>query len=243
MLSQDEFSLVIRSSDCVNYFPDNTPSDFYVRLPHKIDLQSDWCVSVTEIWLTKRWYNIGDTYIAISLSGGEYEEWSVQSGYYVDNQWLVTELNKVANNVSVGCIKFTYDELNHRLYARAQSGVSFKLSPSMCDMLGHVCSEPITGSWVSPNSMDVCSGDRFVYVHSDIVGGQVFSDDILPIIKILDTTNYDFGSIIHDNNINMYIPVVKKMFDVIHIELRDSSNGIIKFEGGVAIVQLHFRRR
>jgi hypothetical protein len=243
MAQQSDFSIVVRSSDCLDYFPSNTPGDFYVRIPHKLELEDNSHVSVHEIWITKRWYNMRGAYIAICLSGDEYEEWYMQSGYYSDNSWLVSELNRIADNASDGSVNFTYNDHNHRLYISTRVGVKIRLSPNICSMLGYVCDKPITGVWVSPKSMDVCITDRFVYVHTDIGVAQVVGDDILPVVKIIDTTDYEFGGVIHDNNVGMYIPVVKKMFDVIHVELRDSSNSVIKFEGGVCVIHLHFRRQ
>jgi hypothetical protein len=240
---RSEFTIVVRSTDCANYFPTNTPGDFYVRLPHKIELTSDWSLTVSEIWITKHWYNMHNSYVEICLGGDVYEKTAILSGYYHDNSRLVEELNKIGENTSDGAVIFSYDTRNQRLYVGIRAGVKVKLSPSLCTMLGHDVGVPITGAWVSPLIMDVHRGDRLIYVHTDISRGQVFSDDILPIVKVVATDCYDFGSVIHDINVGVQIPVDKKSFDVIHIELRDSSNDIIKFEAGVTMVQLHFIRR
>lgn len=46
---KDEFSINLSSTNSIRYFPENTPSNFTVRLPYKIQLQGDWQVALTEI--------------------------------------------------------------------------------------------------------------------------------------------------------------------------------------------------
>ena len=237
----DEFYTVIRSGDSGMYFPSNTPSDFYVRLPHMLELHGDWSVGVNEVWLTKQWYNVRDAFIELCLSGDEYEKWSIPSGYYIDNSWLVHELNSVGSNASEGSVTFTYDIRNHRLYISTKPGVKVKLSPNLCGIVGHTAGEIITGAWVSPTVMDVNKHDRFMYMHCDMIAGQLFSDDILQVVKVLDTSHCDFGEVVHDNMVSTYADVDKQTFDIIHIELRGLSGDHIKFNGGQIIIQLHFR--
>jgi hypothetical protein len=239
----DEFYTVIRSGDSGTYFPSNTTSDFYVRLPHTLELHSDWCVAVNEVWVTKQWYNVRNAYIELCLSGDEYEKWPITSGYYGDNTWLVDELGRVASNASDGCVTFTYNLLNHKLYISTKPGVKVKLSPDLCEIAGVNICEIITGPWVSDHAMDVNKHDRIMYIHCDMIAGQLFSDNIIPVVKVLDTSHYGFGEMIHDNIVSAYADVDKKTFDVIHIELRGLTGEVIKFEGGQIIIQLHFKRR
>ena len=239
----DEFYTVIRSGDSSVYFPSNTPGDFYVRLPHMVELHGDWCVAVNEVWVIKQWYNVRNAYIEVCLSGVEYDKWAIPSGYYVDNSWLVQGLNSVANNASEGCASFTYNSLNHRMYISTKPGVKVKLSPNLCVLAGCEPGTVITGSWVTDNAMDVSKDQRIMYIHTDMIAGQLFSDNILPVLKVLDTSYADFGEMVHDNIVSTYANVVRKTFDVIHIEIRDSSGELIKFEGGMVMIQLHFRRR
>jgi hypothetical protein len=239
----DEFYTVIRSADSTMYFPSNTPSDFYVRLPHTLELHGDWCVGVNEVWVSKQWYNVSGAYIEVCLSGDEYEKWGVSTGYYTDNKQLVDELNSVVGDGSDGSVAFTYGVVNHRLYISTKPGVKVKLSPNLCEIVGHTIDTEISGSWASTTVMDVNKKDSIIYIHCDVISGQLFSDNILPVVKVLDTSYGDFGSVVHDNILSTYANVDKKTFDIIHIELRTSPGDLIKFEGGQTIIQLHFRRR
>jgi hypothetical protein len=238
----DEFYTVLRSDDSMSYFPSNNTSDFYVRLPHTMDLHGDWCVGVNEIWVTKHWYNIRDEYIELSLGAHEYERWPILSGYY-DNDQLLGALNSIADNASEGCVTFTYNIHSNRVYIATRPLVKIRLSPHLGSILGVGVDEVITGSWASGCVMDVHKHDRVIYVHCDMITGQLFSDNILPVVKVLDTSQVGFGQVVHDNILSSYADVYKKTFDVIHIEMRDAAGKHIKFEGGHAVIQLHFRRR
>ena len=64
-----EFCVTVRSFDSGDYFPDNTCTDFYVRLPRPVVLNGDWTMCVSEVWLDKMWCNIKDCYLDIYTPG------------------------------------------------------------------------------------------------------------------------------------------------------------------------------
>ena len=53
-----ELYLTLPSDSSMEYFPDNTVTEFHVKLPHTIDLPGEWEVVLAEISYPSNWGNI-----------------------------------------------------------------------------------------------------------------------------------------------------------------------------------------
>ena len=53
-----DFYLTLPSDSSMDYFPDNTMTEFRVKLPHTIHLSGDWEVGLAEISYPVNWSNI-----------------------------------------------------------------------------------------------------------------------------------------------------------------------------------------
>ena len=53
-----DFYLTLPSDSSMDYFPDNTLTEFRVKLPHTIHLSGDWEVGLAEISYPVNWSNI-----------------------------------------------------------------------------------------------------------------------------------------------------------------------------------------
>ena len=84
--------------------------------------------------------------------------------------------------------------------------------------------------------------DNLLYLCIDIAPGQVCSDTTRGVVKVLGTSQYNFGEVIYDCNITNYSRIAVDSFDVLHIQIRDMDKNIIKHVGGRTALQLHFRR-
>lgn len=55
---KDEFCVNLSSTNSEKYFPENTATNFTVRLPYKIQLQGEWQVALTEIHYPQTWTHV-----------------------------------------------------------------------------------------------------------------------------------------------------------------------------------------
>lgn len=238
----DELYVTVRSSDSMNYFSNNTASDFTARLPHKLVLDGGWCAGVNEIWFTKHWFNLTNASIQISIEGTEFEEYYLMSGYYDDNVALMYALNKLVDGIGPGIASFMVNELNHRVHITTRSDVKIKLSENICALIGAPYGGIIGGEWGGSKSMDIHSDCRMVMVCVDFISQQLFSDNMLNVIKMVDSSHQYFGEVVHDNVLTNYAKVCKDTFDTIHVQLKDSSGRVLKSVGGSCAIQLRFNR-
>ena len=86
------------------------------------------------------------------------------------------------------------------------------------------------------------TGNQYFYVYSNIIKGQYHSDVVVPVLCTV-TVKGEHGSYVSKNfERPHYVPLNKKIFDTIRINIRDEGVDLVAFEYGKVIITLHFRR-
>lgn len=238
----DDFYVTVRSMDSLDYFPNNTGSDFTVRLPYKLMLEGNWKVGVNEIWITKHWFNLTDASIQLAIDESEFEEWYLLSGYYEDNLTFIHEINKLIDSVSKGSAKLSLNQLNQKVSISTESGVKLKLSENICSLIGMEYGQIINGEWLGEKIMDINAEHRMVAVCADFTSEQLFSDNVANVVKMLDSSYQYYGEVIHDNVLSNYVNVRKDTINTMHVKLTDLSGKVYKSQTGSSIIQFRFKR-
>jgi hypothetical protein len=83
-----------------------------------------------------------------------------------------------------------------------------------------------------------------LFVYSDILEPQIVGDTIAPLLRIVGIEDVSlYGKIIvktYDNP--HYVPILKRRFETVEIEIRDSEGKPAPFEYGPVVLKLHFRQ-
>ena len=117
-MEQNSFYLTLPSN--VQSSPTNSLTNYFTILPHRISLDGEWRVALTEISYTKSWYNIvedeqiycySDDMRAFSDKNGV--PVILKKGYY-DTEDLIFEINKLLGKVHV--INKPFLEEKHKPY-------------------------------------------------------------------------------------------------------------------------------
>lgn len=121
-----------------------------------------------------------------------------------------------------------------------------KLSPSLARQLGLL---PGTNLLTHPNSHQPVEVDRglpqLIYCYCDIIEEQLVGDTTAPLLRIVNTESkdYSFGrECTQIFNAPIYVPVQKREFSTIEIDLRDGTGSVLPFAHGTSSVLLDFRR-
>ena len=81
------------------------------------------------------------------------------------------------------------------------------------------------------------TGNQYFYVYTDIIKSQ-YHGDVLHTV----TVKGEHGSYVSKNfERPHYVPLNKKIFDTISINIRDKAGDLVAFEHSKAIITLHFR--
>lgn len=121
-----------------------------------------------------------------------------------------------------------------------------RFDPRLALQLGFNPEENIFDSYSSKNEAALVNGiSNEIFIYINLIEPQVISDtsaQVLKIIKALDRDS-NYGETLCREVLNRnYIPLDKKRFQVVSIELRDSLGNFIPFSHGLSIVQVHFRK-
>lgn len=89
---------------------------------------------------------------------------------------------------------------------------------------------------------DIASGLQAIYIYSDLIEPVPVGDTMAPLLRIVDTDSDHGRNCIKQYEKPRYLPVRKKNFDTIEIDIRTDTGMRVPFENGKVIVVLHFRQ-
>ena len=81
-----------------------------------------------------------------------------------------------------------------------------------------------------------------IFTYTDIIKGQYHGDVVVPVLRTV-TVKGKHGSYVSKNfERPHYVPLNKKIFDTVGINIRDEAGYLVAFEHGKMIITLHFRQ-
>ena len=91
--------------------------------------------------------------------------------------------------------------------------------------------------------MDPYRGFNSLYVYCDAAEDIPVGDIKAPLLRVVDAAG-NFGDLIHRlYTTPQYVPVSRKAFNTVEIDIRDDTGRPVPFEFGNVVATLHFRRR
>jgi len=274
------FYMILPSNSSMQFYPNNTLTNYKTRLQIPIELAGDWEVALAEISFPLSWFTISSEFGKFTFScnspalgNGEPSrrnfELQVPAGYYKSVREITQQMNSLItramnkpysvtlpNSMEV----ITYMPLDHTKWPQMKYidpwrkvGVvlppnsSLKVDKLLAVVLGWGVN-PLTNDGVSStlltgtNASDLYGGIHNIYVYTDIVENLVVGDSRAPLLRIVEAEG-DYGDVLYQSfEIPHYIPVRKKRFDTIELDIRDVFGEPLSFESGALVVTLHFRR-
>ena len=81
-----------------------------------------------------------------------------------------------------------------------------------------------------------------LYVYCDASEAMPVGDIKAPLLRVVDAAG-NFGDLIHRLcSTPQYVPVSRKEFNILEIDIRDDTGRAVPFEFGKVVTTLHFRR-
>jgi hypothetical protein len=266
-----QFRLTLPSNSSAAYYPNNTMCKFTTRLYSTMELNSEWEAALTEITFPRSWYTIpkgirgdGGWFLinckhclpakygdAVSL-----QDRVIPVGYYESVQDVCTAINAQIVKAHVATQDTAADPLPKLRYNNFSRKVVFEFmknhrltfSPSLATVLGV---EDDQNPLELKNDETVCKGGRVaditkginsLFVYCDLLEHVAVGDARAPLLRIVSAVGANGEIITQTFEDPLYVPLRKKNFDSIEIDIRDDFGRSIPFESGKVIVTLHFRR-
>jgi len=246
----------------MRYYPENTVTRYTTRLENTVSLSGDWEVGLVEIQYQHTWYNLelmdGRVlyYHSFEKNGQQrlvQDMIQLTPGYYDSVMDIITVINRQmkesADNLLIEPFaEFKYLAKTNRIKATLGRHTSVTFTPPMRHMLGiSNTRHPLrnatesTIQWQSTKACDINRGFASMYVYCDVLEHVTIGDTKAPLLRIVQVSGNsgDRVQAIYDKPI--YVPLQKKNFDSIEIDIRNDNGKPIPFEYGKVIVTLHFR--
>ena len=183
--------------------------------------------------------------LSIITPGSEIDMF-LPEGFYSDEYQLMDRCNGMIerNLKDAGTIvdtKFTYDATSRKISVHVGADNVVTLSSDLASIMGfHLGSWPLTKkecTW--GKSLWTRTEDSIVYTS---IAMWLKQYQWAPLLRVVDAVG-NFGDTIHRLYMTpQYVPVSKKEFNTVEIDIRDDTGRAVPFEFGKVITTLHFRR-
>jgi hypothetical protein len=145
---------------------------------------------------------------------------------------------------------FRYNETERRVNCTLPINMTIRFSKEMATLLGFgdkqnpLINDSNDISFVDGNQVsDINVGIHGLYVYCDVLEMTPLGDSLVPLLRIVTVPEQKHGTMVNVIYENIrYVPLQKKHFDSIEIDIRDCFGEKIAFENGQLVATLHFRR-
>ncbi|KAI8484230.1 hypothetical protein Bbelb_380150 [Branchiostoma belcheri] len=258
----NSFYVTLPSDGSMDIFPENTVTNYRTKLAHPIELSGEWEVGLVEIQYPHSWLNVREgentlLYYVVDekVRGGnrEYEIVKIPIGYYENVLHLVKTLNEAASTRYPDVFKnhdmFAYNSVTKRVTMVLPPMASNATTTTTClvgplaKKLGWGGKDAIYGSWVqAPRTPDPNLGFNSLYVYGDVVQHRLVGGVKVPLLRIIKIEGQDGDIVDHPIMTPHYIPLARKRFETIEVDIRTDLGSPVPFEQGRVIYKMSGQR-
>ena len=251
--NEQGFYITLPSESSKTLFPDNTPSEYTVRVPRWVDLNGPWEIGLHSLAYTP-WNTIQHLDEPISfMTGGKEGYGGKMSKHYSSVQEYVSDIRKSLKQARLNKsvvdkstdIEFFY-MLDGKVKVRLSSGYTLRLRREQAIVLGFMTFEDPAETYDIENAEEtgVYKANLYretnIHVYCDIVHPQIVGDKMSPLVAVVPYRKATSETVYVAEHIR-YIPLQTKSFQDITIHLRSSTEEFIPFEHRRVIVTLHLK--
>lgn len=246
------FYLTLPSNSSMEYYPENTVARYTTKLNSQIELEGDWEVGLTEISIPSEVANVveGHCYYNIYLSNVLVRKIVLKQKHYERMRNIIRDLHEEQRNgVPLQdheplLVKFSYIPQSEKFrMVLERRYVAVEFSPDLARLLGFdsdvkYSREEMTGRRL-PNLIGQIHS---VYVYCDLLEHVPVGDTTAPLLRIVDKPVTTHGNVHQVLNPTLYVPLQKKNFDTVEINIMTDTGVVVPFLMGKSFIVLEFRR-
>jgi len=229
----------------MDVFPGNTLAEYRVQLPQSIKLVDEWEVAITEIQYPHTWNNVHTAskwnrfYVK---KGVAVEGYSIPPGHYPSIENIIATMNAlIQKSIYKNEAWFSFEKLNRKITIHLQNNVEAFFS-DVGILLGFGNGTLYSKTTTAEREVDLDHGFHNLYVYCDIVESQWVGNAQVPLLRIVPVEGEDGQRVSKTFMSPQYLPVSRKEFESIEVNIRRDSGEIVPFETGRLLVTLHLRR-
>jgi len=259
------FYLTLPSNSSMQYYRNNTATKYTTKLSQMMELDGNWEVGLVEITCPGKLVNVEKRECGVrvqyrrpslisssssSSPSSQQTYWlNLREGQYRDIYDIVRATNELlvtqgGSDRLVQSAILRYIESVGRVEIRVKNGFRIKFNSALARRLGFsstaIYTNWATGLTPEPEGINV----RSLYVYCDLLEPVPVGDVKVPLLRIVNTdeTTKDYSNMHRIMKRVLFVPVQKKHFDTVEIQILDDAGNVVPFENGKSIVVLEFRR-
>jgi len=246
------FYLTLPSNSSMDYYPQNTVAQYTTKLNTSVELDGDWEVGLTEISFPYNIENVArrECFFKISTTHGARVKITLPSGHYNEFEDVAEALYVAQKNRLPPLpgpqdvpVRFIYDANADRVKMTIMEPFCVMFSPALARLLGfRDMTEYCVSPFLAEHKMNFGSTVRSIYTYCDLVEHVSVGDTKAPLLRIVNRKS-DADENVHETfNPVMYVPLQKKCFDSVEINMMTDAGMPVPFNSGKSFVVLEFRR-
>lgn len=237
------FHLTLPSNASMRCYPNNTAAQFTTKLPSTVELDGDWEVGLTEISCPGSRYNIRrDEYRfeVMQDSPSMNAKFAIPEGYYGNMFKIIRSLMQIQTS---RLVEFTFNDECGRVEFKVADGHVLKMNRAMQDLMGFDDLLYRSGrSHRAERDHSIPVDIQTMYVYCDVLQSVLVGDTKAPLLRIVNVEEKTVRNFHRVMNPIFYVPLQKRQFDTIEINVMDDTGRAVSFTDGKTIVVLEFRR-
>ena len=239
------FYVTLPSNSSSEYYPNNTVARYTTKLANKIELDGDWEVGLAEISMPSMVDNVvqGRCYYDIFIGDEITRRAVLPPANYKYMDALVEALHKAQREVTeIRQLLVTFSYMNGKISLQMHDQVKVQFSADLALILGVDEEMKYSGTTARYSTALDAPDVRSVYVYCDVLEHVAVGDTRVPLLRIVDKSKKKSENVHKVMNPILYVPLQKKNFDTVEINMMTDSGIPVPFRPGKAFVVLEFRR-
>ena len=243
------FYVTLPSNGPTSMYPKNTLSHFQTLLSSPIQLDGDYEVGLTEIMFPYNWQFRRNGKMVFLKDGQANATLELRFYVYDSIHMVIQSINDFTKHSNVP-VQMQYNTTTHKV--SIQGDVRWEVEfTDECNMeFGYkypiiqfaVINDQIDANYPIAEQMNSI---KALYIYSDICEYQHVGDAFVPLLRAVAVDNaVKYGEYVNKiYTAPHYVPVMKRNFNSIEIDIKTDYSERIHFGFGKVFVQLHFRQK
>ena len=172
-----------------------------------------------------------------------WEELIIPAGHYHSIEAILAKMKELIDNDKRfrDNAKFSYDTLSRKVTVHLQNNTELFFD-GIGYILGFQPENVISSTSTAEREADLEHGLHHLYVYCDIIQPQFVGDALVPLLRIVPVEGKDGQRISKSFFRPQYVPVSRKQFESIEVNIKRDTGETVPFEFGRVLLTLHFRQ-
>jgi hypothetical protein len=252
-MESSSFYITLPSNASMDFYSDNTASNYTIRMPRTFYLQGKYEVALAEIQYPHTWNSMKTflNYFVCYRPNGETDNYKlawINVGYYKTVHQLCDDITEriEEREGTKNLVVFKYRETSRQVYIKTND-YEVAFSAPLAEMLGFTFSFNDAvwygNAQFGERKANLNSGFYTLYTYCSLCEAQVVGDYYVPLLRTIPIEGEDGDLIMKTYSEPHYVPVNTSKFDTIEINIKDDQGENVAFESGKVLCKLHFRQK